>query len=433
VFGHADPSYEGNFEMGSATQNPGDDYNKALSGHRATAVYGVLIANQEISTSVSLWQKIASAENWGVNQQQVMQQATGLPDGTPMASLITNYLQKLCPSDLNLGKKDFLAQGADPDGKGDYQGCSRFNPLVLFSDTDEQRFKTALQQQDKGVLQERNDKNAPNRRVMVLMFKKGTQVDLAKWPCPSASGDKSGCLKRFWSDGQARRGTHLPDEERRFAKTQDTFACRFYQRLVTNSPCEQPLTIVKIRLFDPQARPLPFAPCLITETGRASQPARATGAPPSPLGTTPGSPPGSPCGGNEEDAVVTFRVFNLPTTLNIKWSRPKAQEGPGAPLPSADDPDDFEYEMDVAVDIPQGDPTQPAQIRLKNLGYDVNPPIPVPWLGDPIEAFQSDYKRQCSDIVVDGTLNTPTTDAITTRHDTTNTVLRGGSDIAEKR
>lgn len=66
VFGHADP-------VGT------DDYNKSLSGRRATAVYAVLIANSEPSTAVSLWQKVAQAENWGANQRQAMQSATNLP------------------------------------------------------------------------------------------------------------------------------------------------------------------------------------------------------------------------------------------------------------------------------------------------------------------------------------------------------------------
>jgi hypothetical protein len=241
VFGHADPSYEGNFELGSATQDPGDEYNKALSGRRATTIYALLISGTQQKTAADLWQKVASQENWGANQRQVMQQATALPDGTPMDSLIINYLQRLCPPELKLSKKDFLAQGDGPGGKGDYQGCSRFNPLVLFSDDDEQRFKTAFQQKDQEVLQERNTKNAPNRRVMVLMFKKGTKVDPAKWPCPSATADKSGCIRRFWSNGQTRRSRRLSDGERRFEDTYDTFACRFYDRLLTASPCERVL------------------------------------------------------------------------------------------------------------------------------------------------------------------------------------------------
>jgi hypothetical protein len=268
---------------------------------------------------------------------------------------------------------------------------------------------------------------------MVLLFQKGSKVAFAKWPCPRASEGVSGCIKRFWSDGTKRRSTRLPDKDRKFEDTKDTFACRFYQRLLTDSPCESPLTIVKIRLFDPQAVPLPFAPCLITETGQKPRPDRAAGAPPTPLGTTPASPPGTAAGGDKDDGVITFRVQRAPATVNVKWSRPKATEGPGAPLPNANDPDDFEFEMDVAIDVPDADPNETARTRLKNLGYDTKPTIPVPGLGDPIQAFQRDYKPQFADIVVDGTLNPPTVNATDASHDATKTVLRRRSDVAVKR
>jgi OmpA family protein len=69
VFGHADP-------VG------GDDYNKALSGRRATAIYAVLISKAEPDTSVGLWKQIAATENWGADQRQTMQTTTSLPQGT---------------------------------------------------------------------------------------------------------------------------------------------------------------------------------------------------------------------------------------------------------------------------------------------------------------------------------------------------------------
>ena len=89
--------------------------------------------------------------------------------------------------------------------------------------------------------------------------------------------------------------------------------------------------------------------------------------------------------------------------------------------------------MDVIVDVPEADPNQAAKSRLKNLGYDTNPKIPVPGLGNPIQAFQRDYKPQFADIVVDGTLNQPTIDDSKTSHDANTPVLRAGSDIALKR
>ncbi len=420
VFGHADP-------VGT------DDYNKKLSGRRATVIYALLISNSDPGTAAKLWQGVAQQENWGANQRQAMQTLTGLPAGTSDTDLFKAYMQKLYPADLKLTKQDFLAQGADSGGKGDYQGCSEFNPVLIFST---QRNKQLESQADKTA---RNDANAENRRVMVLLFQKGSKVDPTKWPCPRATEGVAGCVKRFFSDGDKRRSTRLPDKDRRFDDSKDTFACRFYQRLTTTSPCESPLTLVKVRLFDPQARPLPFASCLITQSGKAPQPDRATGAPPTPKGTTAAGTPGSAPANDKEDGYVTFRVKQLPTTVNLKWSRAKATEGANAPLPqdfSAQDPVKeketngykYEFEMDVTIDIPDADQQAAAPSRLKNLGY-----VQFPNDADNIRDFQHDYKSRFSDIVEDGTLNQPTVNAIQTAHDSADPVLKAGSQIVVKR
>ena len=256
VFGHADPT--GN-----------DSYNKALSGRRATAVYALLIFNTDPGTAVSLWQQISATEHWGANQQQTMQALTGLPEGTPSSSLLRSYMQQLCPPELQLGKKDFLAQGADSGGKGDYQGCGEFNPLLIFSQEKQEIFDQGKQQNDVALIQQRNSQNAPNRRVMVLMFRKGSRVDPAKWPCPRAADGTSGCIKRFWSDGETRRSTHLPDKPRKFADTADTFACRFYQRISSSSPCEgPPPKIFQLQLRDYNQTPLVGCPVSLTLNGK---------------------------------------------------------------------------------------------------------------------------------------------------------------------
>src|SRR5262249_22792088 len=155
--------------------------------------------------------------------------------------------------------------------------------------------------------------------------------------------------ERFWSDGEKRRTLRLPDKNRTFDETQDTFACRFYHRLVTNSPCESEVTLVEIRLLDPQGRPLSFAPCLVTEEGKTPRADRAYGAPQTPSGTTPAGTPGSAPANDKEDAFIKLRVRKLPTTVNLKWNRAKATEGATAPPPNASDPDDFEYEINVAI------------------------------------------------------------------------------------
>jgi len=226
VFGHADPVGD-------------DNYNKALSGRRATAIYALLIVNTDAAKAVRLWNQIASTENWHSNERETMQAVTGLPAGTADATLFKTYMQTLCPTDLQLDSHaDFLARGADAGGKGDYQGCGEFNPLLIFSQDKQTRFDQGKQQNDPAIIGERNDANAVNRRVLVLMFQKNSRVDPTKWPCPRATEGVGGCLKRFFSDGQKRRSTRLPADDRKFNLTHDTFACRFYQRISDQSVCD---------------------------------------------------------------------------------------------------------------------------------------------------------------------------------------------------
>ncbi|HSB71538.1 MAG TPA: OmpA family protein [Candidatus Methylomirabilis sp.] len=234
VFGHADP-------VGN------DDYNKLLSGRRGMAIYALLTRRTD------LWEKLYSQplgnDKWGARALQMMLDtvspppSSGEPDPNRAAphersagkrgELFAAYMAKLCGPDLELKKQDFLARGDDPGGKGDYQGCSEFNPLMIFSQEEQKEFEQA---KDKG---ERNAANAPNRRVMLLIFREGSRVDPSKWPCPRVTEGTAGCKKRFWSDGEKRRSVRLPTERREFDKAKDTFACRFYNRLVASSPCER--------------------------------------------------------------------------------------------------------------------------------------------------------------------------------------------------
>jgi hypothetical protein len=244
VFGHADPVGD-------------DNYNKLLSGRRAMAIYALLIANTDISTAVKLWRNIASTENWGSKQREMMESLTGLPSTTQDAQLIQAYLQKLCPPELQLSKTDFLGRGADSAHKGDLQGCGEFNPLLLFSKEDKDAFDQAARgdrnkPENKDLLIKRNASNAPNRRVLVLFFRKGSRIDPAKWPCPSVTDGTAKCIKRFWFDGEDRRSRHDLGAERKFLDTRDTFACRFFQRISDQSPCEQlvPLLPLRIQLID---------------------------------------------------------------------------------------------------------------------------------------------------------------------------------------
>jgi hypothetical protein len=246
VFGHADP-------VGN------DDYNKQLSGRRAVAVYALLIRDAD------RWEKLYNDANdhWGVRSIQVMlktvghdsgppdgvmgdhtrralrefQQTHGLPatgtaDAPTRKKLFLAYMDAICVDNVpfKLDKTEFLAQGTGADSKGDCQGCSEFNPVLVFSQSEDQAFR------DQAKKTERNAENAPNRRVVVLLFRPGSRVNPVRWPCPSAQGGVAGCKKRFWSDGEQRRNPQAL--RRKFEETKNTFACRFYHRLTVSSPCE---------------------------------------------------------------------------------------------------------------------------------------------------------------------------------------------------
>jgi outer membrane protein OmpA-like peptidoglycan-associated protein len=263
IFGHADP-------IGT------DDPNKRLSGRRAQAIYALLIRD------TALWEEIFndSDEHWGLKSIQIMlrtlghepgtisgaqtgsttsavkafQSANGLTDdGDPgpktRAKLFKAYMDAICvdaaAAPFQLQKSDFLTQGADPKGKGDYQGCSEFNPVVMFSQSEAKAFEPQAKHA------QRNAENAPNRRVMVLLFRPGSVVTPDRWPCPRATEGTAACKKRFWSDADTRR--QFQAERRTFEDTKDTFACRFYHRLTLVSPCERaapplPLAFLEIIL-----------------------------------------------------------------------------------------------------------------------------------------------------------------------------------------
>ncbi|MFB3828691.1 MAG: OmpA family protein [Bryobacteraceae bacterium] len=263
VFGHADPT-------------GADDYNKRLSGRRAQAVYAALVRDAD------LWEAIYSdpflGDQWGNECIKTMLAALEYPDLktfqqantiTPngqnnratRGKLFLAYMDFLC-GDLKLEKGDFLAGGTDPKGKGkgDYQGCSEFNPVLLFSKQEAKDLE-----KDKA---KRNEENAPNRRVMIFLFRKGSRINPEKWPCPRVSEGIAGCKKRWWSDGETRRSFQA--ERRKYADTEDTFACRFYDRLANGSPCEGGKAIalptlrvyLKLVYLDPEKNERVFPPQL---------------------------------------------------------------------------------------------------------------------------------------------------------------------------
>jgi hypothetical protein len=138
-------------------------------------------------------------------------------------------------------RRDFLAQGADPDGRGDIQGCSEFNPLLMFSQTENTQFANAT---DKT---QRNAENGPNRRVTGLLFRAGTRLDLGNWPCPAATAPSAPCRTRFFADHATRRSFQAL--RRTNEADHNTFACRFFDILNDNSSCEHASTLVTMRII----------------------------------------------------------------------------------------------------------------------------------------------------------------------------------------
>lgn len=247
IFGHADPT-------GS------DDYNKNLSGRRARAIYAMLL--RDAAAWEDLYTHPQGNDNWKPASLPYMLDKLGYPAsssgaGTPdpeavkkfqtdnglkpdgdagpqtRQKLFLAYMDALCGPDLKLQPTDFLGQGADPDGKGGLQGCSEFNPVLVFSKAEQQKYDAAA---DKTA---RNQDNSINRRVVIFLFRKGTKIDTSKWPCPSYKEGVAKCKKRFWSDGETRRSNQALRRE--YKDTGDTFGCRFYDRLASESPCEQGL------------------------------------------------------------------------------------------------------------------------------------------------------------------------------------------------
>ena len=270
IFGHADP-------VGT------DDYNKRLSGRRATAIYATLTRKPD------LWETLykEKEDHWGLKSIQTMLTALGYdpgpangassgkttaavkkfqtgdgtltPDGDPgpltRGKLFAAYMDKTCVDDagtpFQLQDSDFLARGADPGGKGDYQGCSEFNPVLIFSEAEEKEFKKP------GKQKARNEANSPNRRVVIFLFRPNSVVTPEKWPCPLATEGVDGCTQRFWSDGDTRRAPTA--QHREYPVTHDTFACRFYNRIAFKSPCETvapvPLATAEFKIWNARWEP----------------------------------------------------------------------------------------------------------------------------------------------------------------------------------
>ncbi|HEY0993350.1 MAG TPA: OmpA family protein [Kofleriaceae bacterium] len=338
VFAHADPS-------GS------DDFNKTLSGRRAKAIYALL--TRDVDKWDELYHSPWPDDDWNTRAKGIMRARLGPDAPSERRALFRAYMDAICHepdgSPFVLQKTDFLGRGEDPGGKADFQGCSEFNPTVVFS-TDESRGFQDPKRKD-----ERDDANAPNRRVLVFLFPLGTRVPTASWPCPRASEPPAGCRAMFWPDGDARRAPQA--QHREYDTARNTFACAFYDMMARRSPCETARKTLRIRLFDPLGKEaIPGAPYRMTviATGdvRDNRAADAAG-------------------------VLTETDVLAPSRILIEYGDPRLGQ----------DPVPLGYQVMVFLDIDAADLDEPAlRRRLHNLGY-----APTEFFSDSLRAFQRDY------------------------------------------
>jgi hypothetical protein len=365
LFAHADPA-------GS------DDVNKVISDRRAISIYAT------ITRQPDLWEDLYSnsydRETWGTKAIQTMLATLTDGSGTPYYTdtiddkygqhtseavqrfqtdagknpsgqadrdtrrvLFGAYMDVLCRDGsgarFQMQPSDFMGGGADPGGKMAYQGCSRFNPVVLLSNDD--------MAGDRGV---RNDKDAPNRRVVVFLFRP-RKTTPSEWPCPRVKEPADACRAQFWPDGEQRRQNG--PQARLYKDTRDTMACRFYDRQARRSPCEGAKTMMElhIRLFDACSRALPDAPYRIRASGKEY------------TGTADGS-----------GLAIVKRVPGPLESCDVEWNHA------GNPLQSGSS----EFSMTVLVSLPGTGTRQ----RLCNLGYTDGTE------DEALDAFKTDYGLQ---------------------------------------
>jgi hypothetical protein len=157
---------------------------------------------------------------------------TGLPDVETRKALYLAYMSWVCIHEqywpLVLSPENFLMRGQGPGGKGDYQGCSGFNPIVVRA---QEYGGSSVQGGAPAQFWDR-----PNSRVVLYLFPADTEVSPGDWPCPRAGEGADACRGAFWPGGAARPAQG--EQTRKYPSTRDTMACRFYDRFARRSPCE---------------------------------------------------------------------------------------------------------------------------------------------------------------------------------------------------
>ena len=460
VFGHADP-------VGK------DDFNKILSGRRAQSIFGMLVRNTDLWADLYFHHDTQGRDKWGVKSVQIMlnfvsptkagkpdgkigtntkkalsdfEEANSLPakgfnakeeiDPATFGVMAGLYMDAICTDDdgkqFKLSPEDFIAAGKGNDGKGDFQGCGEFNPLMMFSKSE----KAVLDQaQNK---ERRNKENQINRRIMILLFRPGTRVDPEKWPCPTVKEGVAGCLLRFHSDSDVRRSNL--DERREHKDEKDkpdmvgTFACRFYDRLSSQSPCEGgalpafgffdlpkvepvPGDIGDLKSDVPNALPSstdpsrlpPFGPVTRTFSVRLYDPFGQF-IPDAPFEFSLGDD--QPQGGKADSrGIALFTDIVVPNRCTIRWGH----------KPNQGEPPIMNYSLSMFLTDSFGEGAKlTIKQRLNNLGYSISNSESTS-----IAAFQRDYGHLVDPpLASNGTLDSRTENLINEVYDSGEDTLR---------
>ncbi len=321
VFSHAD-------------SRVGDE--KVLSGRRASAIHALLV--RDVAAWEQLYQNPHASDAWGERQLATMERALRANQAAAHAdnvasrrTLFLRYMDLLCGGTrLRLGPTDFLGRGA-LQGRADVQGCSSFNPIVVFSEEKSAALATASHEEMRVA------ESAPNRRVVIFVFPESSTVTEGGWPCPTVSEDVTGCTRRLWSDGALRRRPERA--ERRYERQGATFSCRFYDRLAMRSPCEggRSRLLIETRLTDPTRTPIRFAPFRILH-GDDEHVGRANA-----------------------DGFVAIHTLRPPEQLRIEWTFPDLEEE-----------EFYLYSRNFYTDV--GDAADSDERRLDNLGFAAGEP-----------------------------------------------------------
>lgn len=379
IFGHTDP----------VGQQP---FNKKLSGRRAAAIYAILTRRSEIWEDIykneGQFTAALAEDNWGSPALMIIftdlgytvssdapketvkafQNDESLPvDGVvgPVTRkrLFENYMDKHTRTrdgeQFQLSPGDFLAANDDQAGKGNYQGCGEANPLMIFSEEENKLFSDAEKKSDRDI------ENTPNRRVLVYLFAPDSHVDPDSWPCPRAKDGDKACKKRFWSNSDERISNQ--EKRREFQDTRDTFACRFYDRLASNSPCE--LTSIAgfaVYLLDPDRKRLPYAEWRILSVGEVIAKGIAN-----------------------EEALAIVTLPQIPPSISLEW-RPATGEN------EQQDEDIYQYVRPHFPLAGEEDADDNFNQMLANLGYDI-----LDNASATLKAFQADYGLEETGILDD--------------------------------